>query len=377
MHILIAPNAFKNSLNALEAAFAISKGFEQSCLNFTCECFPVGDGGDGTGFLITSKFGGAWEETLVQDSMGRPIKASFGLIEAGKTAVIEMADASGLRLLDPKELNPLLATSFGTGLQIKAALEKGVKKIIIAMGGSSTVDGGTGILRALGVRFLNANGKELPSSVGDLINLCSIDLSGIDKRIKRCNLIVLCDVENQLLGKQGSANIFGPQKGATPVQVRILDKALTKLSQVVLHQTRKDISAIKYGGTAGGAAAGLYALLDAKLVNGIEYFLDLTDFGSALKRSTLVITAEGSIDEQTLKGKGPFGVAFRAKQNGLPVIGLAGKVPLKQNARLQRYFDVLIAIGNMPSDMPDALSDTSENIIRTGRQIGNLLAIKQ
>src|SRR5665213_2143240 len=203
MHILIAPNAFKNSLNAHEAAFAISKGFEQSRLNCTCECFPVGDGGDGTGFLITNKCGGVWEETLVQDSMGRPLKASFGLIEAGKTAVIEMANASGLRILDPNELNPLLATSFGTGQQIKAALEKGVKKIIIAMGGSSTVDGGTGILRALGVRFLNANGKELSSSVGDLINLCSIDLSGIDKRIKRCSLIVLCDVENRLLGKQG------------------------------------------------------------------------------------------------------------------------------------------------------------------------------
>jgi glycerate 2-kinase len=377
MHVLIAPNAFKNSLNADEVAFAIRKGFEQSRLNCTCECFPVGDGGDGTGFLITNKCGGVWEETLVRDSMGRPIRASFGLIEAGKTAVIEMANASGLRILDPNELNPLLANSFGTGLQIKAALEKGVKKIIVAMGGSSTVDGGTGILRALGVRFLNANGEELSSSVGDLINLSSIDLSGIDKRIYKCNLIVLCDVENQLLGKLGSANIFGPQKGATPAQVKILDKALTELSQVVLHQTIKDMAAIKYGGTAGGAAAGLYAIFDAKLVNGIEYFLRLTDFDSALQRSSLVITAEGSIDEQTLKGKGPFGVAFRAKQKGLPVIGLAGKVPLKQNARLQQYFDVLMAIGNMPSDMTTALSVTSENIIRTSRQIGNLLALGQ
>jgi glycerate 2-kinase len=337
----------------------------------------VGDGGDGTGFLITNKCGGVWEETLVHDSMGRPIKASFGLIEACKTAVIEMANASGLRLLDPNELNPLLATSFGTGQQIKAALDKGVTKIIIAMGGSSTVDGATGILSALGVRFFDANGKELSSSVGDLINLCSIDLSGIDERIYKCNLIVLCDVENQLLGKQGSAHIFGPQKGATPDQVRILDKALTKLSQVVLHQTMKDMSLIKYGGTAGGAAAGLYAILDAKLVNGIEYFLDLTDFDSALQRSSLVVTAEGSIDEQTLKGKGPLGVAFRAKQKGLPVIGLAGKVPLVENALLQRYFDVLMAIGNMPSDMSAALSDTSKNITRTSRQIGNLFAMGQ
>lgn len=375
MHILVAPNAFKNSLDASKVAEAISQGLYKSKLNCLCECFPVGDGGDGTGNLIEKKLSGTSEKTWVQNSMGRPIKASFSLIESGKTAVIEMANASGLRLLNPHNLNPLLASSIGTGQQIKAALDKGVNKIIIAMGGSSTVDGGTGILKALGVRFLNAGGNELTSTMDDFCHLTSIDLSGLDGRIKKCRLIVLCDVENRLLGKQGCANIFGPQKGASPSQVRVLDTALTKLAKIVLDQTGKDMSTVKYGGTAGGAAAGLFALLNAELVNGIDYFLQLTDFDSALKRNTLVITAEGSIDAQTLKGKAPFGVACRAKSKGIPVIALAGNVPLKENVHLKKYFDAIIPIGHKPLDLTAALAVTSQNIIRTSTLIGNLLVI--
>ncbi|HEY5370921.1 MAG TPA: glycerate kinase [Hanamia sp.] len=376
MHILVAPNAFKNSLSAPEVAEMIRKGLMQSKLKCTIECFPVADGGDGTAALITDKLGGFQEETLVTNPFGKLIKATFGVVHSGRTAVIEMANASGIRLLDPKSLNPLRATSFGTGQQIGSALKNGIKNIIITMGGSATVDGGTGILKALGARFLDDKGKVLPTSLESYTSLSSIDLTGLDERASNCRFTVLCDVENMLLGKQGAANIFGPQKGASPDKVRILNAALTRLTEVVFKQTSKNIAKIKYGGTAGGAAAGLYAILDAELVNGIEYFLNATDFDAALQRSNLVITAEGSIDEQTLKGKGPYGVAFRAKKKGIPVIGLAGKVPLNQNSGLQQYFDVLMAIGNRPSDMPTALSDTSINIIRTGRQIGNLLAMK-
>ncbi len=375
MHVLIAPNAFKHALTAEEAAISIRNGLQQSRLDCTCECFPIGDGGDGTAGLIIKKCGGEWMNATVSDPLGRKINAPFGLIDEGKTAVIEMADASGIRLLTTEELDPLKALSFGTGEQIKIALDQGVQKIIIGMGGSATVDGSVGILKALGIRFLDTDGNELSNLPENLIHLASVDCSPMDTRIKGTALIVLCDVDNLLLGEQGSAAIFGPQKGASPEGVQKLDAALAKLAAVALQQTGKDMSAIKYGGTAGGAAAGLYAFLDARLVNGIDHFLELTGFEKALENAGLVITGEGSIDEQTLQGKGPFGVAFQAKQKKLPVIGLAGKVPLERNEKLQKYFDVLMPIGHQPLDLPAALASTEKNLARTGEVLGNLLAL--
>ncbi|MCW3089446.1 MAG: glycerate kinase [Ferruginibacter sp.] len=377
MHILIAPNAFKHSLTAEGAAAAIRKGLLQSRLACTCECFPIGDGGDGTAELIIKKRGGKLIATTVNDPLGRKINTSFGLIDDGNTAVIEMADASGIRLLSHDELNPLRATSFGTGEQIKIALDKGARKIIIGMGGSATVDGATGMLKALGIRFLGAAGVELLNLPESLVNLVSVDLTDLDKRIKESTVVVLCDVDNLLSGKQGSAAIFGPQKGATAEGVQKLDAALGRLAAVAFEQTGKDMSDIKYGGTAGGAAAGLYAFLGAQLVNGIDHFLELTGFDIALKKADIVITGEGSIDEQTLQGKGPFGVAAKAKGNGLPVIALAGKVPLERNAGLQNYFDVLMPIGHQPSDLATALASTENNLIRTAEAIGNLLAMSK
>ncbi|NQX53041.1 glycerate kinase [Pedobacter panaciterrae] len=375
MHILISPNAFKHSLNAEEAAFAIQEGLRRSKAGVTTECFPVADGGDGTATLIIKKCKGTLLDVAVHDALGRPINAVFGLIDNGATAVIEMADASGIRLLKPEELNPLRANSSGTGEMIRKALDQGVEKIIIGMGGSATVDGGTGILRALGVRFLAANGNELAILPEDLRDLATIDLSALDERILKCEVIVLCDVDNMLLGNQGSAAVFGPQKGASPDEVKKLDQALNKLSGVVLHHTGRDMAAIKYGGTAGGAAAGLYAFLNARLVNGIDHFLSLTDFNSSLERADLVITGEGSIDAQTLQGKGPFGVAYRAKLKGLPVVAFAGKVPLKRNVNLQAYFDVLMPIGNQPDDLTTALACTADNLTRTAETLGNMLVL--
>lgn len=374
MNILISPNAFKHSLTAAEAALAIREGLMQSQLHCTCECFPIGDGGDGTAELIIKKHKGVLVTTEVRDPLGRKIKASFGLIDDGKTAVIEMANASGIRLLKKEELNPLRATSTGTGEQIKTALDKGAQKVIIGMGGSATVDGGCGILKALGIRFLDASGKELQNLPEDLIKLTSIDTTYLDERIKNTQVIVLCDVDNLLLGEQGSAAVFGPQKGASLNDVRILDAALARLATITVQQTGKDISTITYGGTAGGAAAGLYAFLNAQLVNGIDHFLHLTGFDKALEKTDLVITGEGSIDEQTLQGKGPFGVANAAKKKGLPVIGLAGKVPLERNKNLEKYFDVLLSIGNGPADLQTALTATKKNLTTTSMTIGNLLA---
>jgi len=371
MHILIAPNAFKNSLDAEAVALAIQKGFLQSKLKCTTTCFPIGDGGDGTGKLIIKNGNGIFVDAEVHDPLGRLIKSSFGLIHEGKTAVIEMADASGIRLLNPSELFPLQASSFGTGALIKHALDRGSRKIIIAMGGSATVDGGCGILNALGIRFADASGKEIEPIPQALMNIASIDSSGLDQRIQQCEIIVLCDVNNPLLGEEGAAAIFGPQKGASPDDVQKLNTFLARFSDLARQRTGKDISMVKHGGTAGGAAAGLFAFLNAKLVNGIDYFLDLTGFDAALEKSDLVITGEGSIDEQTLQGKGPFGVARKAKLKGIPVIGLAGKIPETKSEEMQKYFDELIAISDESVTLEMALKNTSQNLTKASLMLGN------
>ena len=373
-NILIAPNAFKNSLSAADAAAAIAKGFLQSKLNCTCTCFPVGDGGDGTANLIIEKFNGKLIAVKVSDPFGREISANFGLIANGKTAVIEMADASGLRLLNVTELDPLKASSYGTGEMIKYALNEGVDHIIICMGGSATVDGGTGILQAVGVRFIDANGNDLIDLPGNLSQLFTIDLSKIDQRIFGCAITILCDVDNYLLGPSGSASVFGPQKGATAYGVIKLEASLNTFRNIVLKDTGKDIGLTKHGGAAGGAAAGLNALLNATLVSGAAYFLKLTGFEDCLLKADIVITGEGSIDEQTLHGKAPFAVAEMAKNNGLPVIGLAGKIPSKNNEQLAQYFDMLLAINNGPTDINKAIKNTSADLTRVSTQIGNLLA---
>jgi glycerate kinase len=375
MQILIAPNAFKNSLSAADTAIAIKQGLLESDLHCNCICFPVGDGGDGTAELIIQHCKGAVFNNEVNDPFGRKINAEYGLIDNYKTAVIEMANASGLRLLKPEEYDPLHATSFGTGELLKHALDKKVNKIILCIGGSATVDGAAGILQALGIRFLNKYGDELNNLPERMNELETIDLAGLDKRVLNCKLVVLCDVENVLLGKEGAANFFGPQKGAGLADIIKFEVALTRLRDIVLQQTGKDLSTLKHGGAAGGVAASLSALLNAELVNGIENFLLLTGFETVLKNVDLLITGEGSIDIQTLQGKGPYGVAKLAKQKNIPVIGLAGKIPLDKSESLQQYFDVLLSINNEPVDLAKAMMNTKHNLQRTAREIGNLLAM--
>ncbi len=377
MHILIAPNAFKNSLTAKKAAMAIAEGLMRSRLACTCECFPIADGGDGTGELIIEKLNGTIIGAAVTDPLGRKCNTSFGWIVKEKIAVIEMAAASGLRLLKQEELNPLKASSIGTGEMIRQALDQGARKIILGVGGSATVDGGVGMLKALGVRFFDAAGQELTGMPESLVRLKRIDLAGLDARIGHCELRILCDVDNYLLGTLGAAAVFGPQKGAGAGDVIKLEAALQQLSNVVLQQYGKDMSTIKHGGAAGGTAAGLFALLNAKLCNGAEEFLTLTGFEEQLTRADLVITGEGSLDVQTLQGKGPFAVALWAKKKLISVIGFAGSVPLQTNNALSQYFDVLMAIGDRPSDLFTALVNTEDNLIRISEQVGNLLALKQ
>ena len=288
-----------------------------------------------------------------------------------------MAEISGLKLLQEQEQDPMHTTSFGTGELIRKALDKGARKIILCIGGSATVDGGCGILQALGIRFLDKTGKELTDLPQNLIHLEAIDSSALDKRIRDTELIILCDVNNFLLGDQGAAAVFGPQKGATVNDVIHLEKALGKFRDITLLQKGQDMQLIRHGGAAGGVAAGLHVYLQARLVNGIEYFLDITHFDKVLSQADLVITGEGSIDMQTLEGKGPFGIARRARQKKIPVIGVAGQIPLEPDSRLLEYFDVLMAIGNQPEEIKTAMFQTRENLQRTSRQIGSLLAMRQ
>ncbi|MBI1343554.1 MAG: glycerate kinase [Terrimonas sp.] len=376
MHILLAPNAFKNALAAPLAAAALQKGLLASHLKCTLQCFPVGDGGDGTAALIIRHTGGEFISRSVLDPFGREIDARLGITDGGKTAVIEMADASGLRLLQPDQYDPLMASSYGTGQLILGALDRGVQKIILCIGGSATVDGATGITRALGVRFLNSEGAELKKIPADLPDLARIDLSQMDNRIFRTELIILCDVDNTLLGPQGAAMVFGPQKGANAEDCLRLEAGLSRLRDVILAATGSDIAIIPHGGAAGGVAAGLAGMMKARLLNGIEAFLEITGFESALTPASLVITGEGSIDAQTLQGKGPFGVAKRAKEKGIPVIGVAGKIPLEADPGLQAYFDVLIPINHRLTDLQEAILDTELNLEWTARMIGDLLALK-
>lgn len=372
-NILIAPNAFKHSLPAVEVADALKKGLLKSQLKCRLKTFPIGDGGDGTAQLLLRHFAGKTINKTVFGPLGNPIKTSFSLIHGGKTAVIEMAGASGLQLLNSKELQPMETNSKGTGELIKAALDHKVEKIIIGMGGSATIDGGCGILSALGIRFTNSAGKSLTPTPKGLAGLDKIDSNALDSRLQNCELVVMCDVNNKLLGKNGAAAIFGPQKGASPKEVQELDSFLRKLKTKTHQVTGKDISVIPYGGTAGGAAAGVHAFINAKLVSGITYFLHLTHFENTLKNMDYLLTGEGRIDAQTPEGKGPAGVAQIAKKHSIPCIAIAGQVPLSPSSQLTALFDSLVPINHEASSLKKACFQTENNLIRTGKMIGDLL----
>ena len=272
MHILIAPNAFKNSLSATDAAEAIKWGLLQSGLRCSIHCFPIGDGGDGTASLLLNALEGRFYETEAHDPLGRKIKSSIGFIEFGQTAVIEMADISGLKRLQPAEREPMFTSSFGTGELIRIAMDMGIRKIIVGIGGSATVDGGCGLLQALGIRFLDKAKRELEPIPKNLHLLDSIDHSELDERIRDTELIVLCDVENPLLGDNGAATVFGPQKGAGPDEVILLEKSLRRLRDVCLRQTGKDMNGVRHGGAAGGVAAGLVCFSERPACAGNRIF---------------------------------------------------------------------------------------------------------
>jgi glycerate kinase len=322
--IAVAPDSFKGAMTALEAAAQIETGLKRILSGITVRKIPMADGGEGTVRAIVESTGGKIVQRTVKDPLGRKIKATFGVSGDGRTAVIEMAEASGLALLKPAERNPLKTSTYGTGELIKHALKLGVSHVLVGIGGSATNDGGTGMARALGVRFLDANGKAVPEGGRALASIARIDMRRIDPRIAGVRVEVACDVDNPLTGPQGAARVYGPQKGATPAMVKSLDAGLSHLAGVIRRDLGQDILTIPGSGAAGGLGAGLMAFADGVLRPGVDIVIDSVKLHQRMKGCDLVITGEGRVDGQTIYGKTPSGVARVAGELGIPVIALSG-----------------------------------------------------
>ena len=375
MKILICSGAFKESLTAAEACAAIANGLRESGLNADIEPLPIADGGNGTldAFLAS---GGQRLALSVLDPLQRQIRAEYGLIDSGGTAVIEMALASGLELLKPAELDPLRATTYGTGQLMNDALERGVKRIIIGLGGSATVDGGMGCLQALGLKLLDASGQPISAGGAGLADIAKIDDSGLDARWRDINIIIASDVENPTLGEKGAAHVFGPQKGAGPAMVEQLERNLEHCFTAVYQQRGVDVRHVKGGGAAGGFAAGLMAFLSCEIVSGIDLVLEQNRFREKLGGAALVITGEGRIDAQTLDGKGPQGVAKLAATRGLPTIALVGGLNIDDALLHQAGVHAAFSIVDKPMPLQKALADAEDLLRRAALRLGYVLQLR-
>ncbi|MBE3554576.1 MAG: glycerate kinase [Thermicanus sp.] len=375
MKIVIAPDSFKESVSAFEAAQAIAMGFREVFPEAEIETIPMADGGEGTVEALVHATGGQVIKKWVTGPLGEPVEAFFGLLGDGKTAVIEMAAASGLHLAPKGRRTPLFTTTRGTGELIREALDFGVEQILIGIGGSATVDGGVGMIQALGGRFLNKNGDEIGPGGGHLSQMASIDLSELDPRLKRIKFTAACDVENPLTGPTGAAAVFGPQKGATPEMVQILDENLSHYANLIQHMLGREISRLPGSGAAGGLGAGLIAFLNARLKPGVEIVLDLVHFDERVEHASLVITGEGRIDGQTIYGKTPIGVAKAAKKYHIPVIALAGSLSEDSHRVLHHGIDALYCI--LPGIIPleEALNNGATYLAQTARNIAMTLKL--
>ena len=326
MKIIIAPQSFKGSLKAHEAAGAMEKGVKAAIKDCEIVLLPIADGGEGTVRAMVTATGGKIFTTEVHGPLGDKVKADWGILGDGNTAVIEMAAASGLNLVPKGKLNPLAASTYGTGELIVAALESGCRKIIIGLGDSATVDGGAGMAQALGIKLLDEDNNPISPGGAGLARLRHIDVSGRHPSIAGCDIICACDVTNPLYGVNGTAYIYSPQKGATPDMVKQLDAALRNFADVVRQELGLEVGEMPGAGAAGGVGAGLVAFLNASLQRGIDIVCDSIGFDKHLMGSDLVLTGEGRIDHQTAYGKTVAGIAGRAKAVGIPVIAITGEL---------------------------------------------------
>ena len=356
MKVVIAPDSYKGCLSALEVAKAMERGVLSVFPSAEVRKIPIADGGEGTVAALVTATNGQLRQTEVTDPLGNKIIAHWGVLGDGRTAVIEMAAASGLPLVPKEKRDPRVTTTYGTGELIKAALAEGLAKIIIGIGGSATNDGGTGMARALGVRFLDAAGQEVAAGGGSLAEICQIDTTGLDPRLKNTEIVVACDVDNPLCGTRGASAVFGPQKGATPEMVQQLDAGLAKYASCARQATGRDVAEKAGAGAAGGLGAGLMFFTPAQLKPGVEIVLDAVGFSDIVRDADFVITGEGRTDFQTAFGKAPVGVAKCAKAHGAPVFCISGGLGEGADDVLAQGIDAVMSICDRPLSLEECMA---------------------
>ena len=372
MEIIIAPGAFKHSLKAHQAASAIAAGLERARLGAHLHICPIADGGNGTldAFLINR---GKRLNVATFDPLMRRITSAIGLLD--DTAVIEMALASGLELVERTDLDALRATTYGTGALMNAALNQGAKRMVVGLGGSATTDGGAGCLQALGVRLLDADGKDVPPGGGTLDQVRTIDVNELDPRWNDVEVIIASDVENPALGEQGAAAVFAPQKGASSDEVAVLEANLRHFFTLIHEQLGVDVRDVPGGGAAGAFAAGLMAFLNGKIRSGIDLILEQVGFDDLVTTADLVITGEGRMDEQTIGGKGPIGVARRARERGVKTVALVGGLEADDALLHEAGVWAVLPIVDTPMPLDEALRRAPELLERAALRLGYFLQL--
>lgn len=370
-------DSLKGSLSSIEANSAIAEGFLQASADFDVQTMPIADGGEGTVEALVLASNGRFVDTVVTGPLGKSVKARYGILGDGTTAVIEIAEACGLPLLTKEERNPLLTTSYGVGELILAAIEKGCRDFIIGLGGSATNDAGVGMLQALGYQFLTKEGALVGLGGAELKNIVSIDGNAVSEQVRNARFRVACDVNNPLYGTNGAAYIYGPQKGATAEIVKDLDEGLKCFGDVVLDQLGTDLQKIPGAGAAGGLGGAFAGFLQAELESGVGLILELARLEEALREVDLVITGEGKLDGQTSMGKAPAGIARLAGKYGIPVIALAGDVSEGNRSLQDLGITAYFTIVGGPVDLEEAMkpAHTRLNLRRTAEQIGRILRI--
>lgn len=377
MNIIIAPDSFKESLAALGVAQAIETGFKRVFPQAQYHIIPMADGGEGTvQSLIDATQGKLMQETVL-GPLGNNVCAAYGLSGDGKTAIIEMAAASGLHLVPPEQRNPLLTSSFGTGQLMAAALNLGVQRIILGIGGSATNDGGAGMLQALGMKLLDKHGHELHAGGGALAQLAHVDGADLHPRLQQVQIEVACDVSNPLCGAQGASAIFGPQKGASPEMVQILDNNLRHFANVVAKDLGIDIATPAGTGAAGGMGGGVLLLPNVVLKKGVDIVMDTVQLRQKIQQADWVITGEGRMDGQTIRGKTPIGVARLAKEFGKPVIAIVGCVGADYEEVFEHGIDAVFPIIRQLDSLDNTLAAAQDNLIATAHNVAKVMQLHQ
>lgn len=375
MKIVIAPQAFKGSISALEAAAAMREGVLRVVPDAEVVMVPVADGGDGTLETLIEGSNGRIHEIEVTGPLGERRVVEWGAMGDGATAVLEMARTSGLALVPEERRNPLVATTYGLGEAMRHAMGSGYRRFIVGIGGSATNDAGAGMAQALGVRLLDESGNELEPGGAALAKLHRIDMSSLDEVVNECEFLVACDVNNPLTGPTGASAIYGPQKGATPEMIRELDAALSHFADIVVRDIGVEVSDVAGAGAAGGLGGGLIAFVGGQIRAGVDIVLDTVGLDDYLTDCNLVITGEGSMDHSTIYNKAPVGVAARAKRLGIPVVGISGSLGSGFQDVHDYGIDGLSAITSGPMTLDEASQRAGELITNTAEQVMRLLNV--